>query len=159
MNILFLCTGNSCRSILAEATFNALAPAGMRAMSAGSHASPKKTPPAVATPFPPPCPRRKTGFTWPSIAATPKAIAQRSRCDDWMTIDNSSAGRAPLRVSPRYTSPPMRGQCRGSGKGDTEMEVSSTGKILPEPRDGMPRSRAWRPAATAPAPPSRATAR
>lgn len=37
MNILFLCTGNSCRSILAEATFNALAPAGMRAISAGSH--------------------------------------------------------------------------------------------------------------------------
>ena len=36
MNILFLCTGNSCRSILAEATFNALAPADMRALSAGS---------------------------------------------------------------------------------------------------------------------------
>lgn len=36
MNILFLCTGNSCRSILAEATFNAIAPSGMRAMSAGS---------------------------------------------------------------------------------------------------------------------------
>lgn len=36
MNILFLCTGNSCRSILAEATFNALAPTGMKAMSAGS---------------------------------------------------------------------------------------------------------------------------
>lgn len=37
MNILFLCTGNSCRSILAEATFNHLAPAGMKALSAGSH--------------------------------------------------------------------------------------------------------------------------
>lgn len=36
MNVLFLCTGNSCRSILAEATFNAIAPQGMRAMSAGS---------------------------------------------------------------------------------------------------------------------------
>ncbi|NDU91703.1 MAG: arsenate reductase ArsC [Ferrovum sp.] len=37
MNILFLCTGNSCRSILAEATFNHLAPQGWKAMSAGSH--------------------------------------------------------------------------------------------------------------------------
>lgn len=36
MNLLFLCTGNSCRSILAEATFNHLAPAGWQAMSAGS---------------------------------------------------------------------------------------------------------------------------
>lgn len=36
MNVLFLCTGNSCRSILGEATFNHLAPAGWHAISAGS---------------------------------------------------------------------------------------------------------------------------
>jgi arsenate reductase (thioredoxin) len=36
MNVLFLCTGNSCRSILGEATFNHLAPPGWRALSAGS---------------------------------------------------------------------------------------------------------------------------
>ena len=34
--ILILCTGNSCRSILGEATFNHLAPPGWQAMSAGS---------------------------------------------------------------------------------------------------------------------------
>ncbi len=37
MNLLFLCTGNSCRSVLAEATFRHLAPNTFIAMSAGSH--------------------------------------------------------------------------------------------------------------------------
>lgn len=36
MKVLFLCTANSCRSILSEAVFNHLAPAGMKAYSAGS---------------------------------------------------------------------------------------------------------------------------
>ena len=39
MNVLFRCTGNSCRSILGEAIFNHLAPAGWKAMSAGSRAT------------------------------------------------------------------------------------------------------------------------
>ena len=36
MNVLFLCTGNSCRSLMGEAVFNHLAPAGWHALSAGS---------------------------------------------------------------------------------------------------------------------------
>lgn len=48
MQILFLCTGNSCRSILAEATFNHLAPAGMRAMSAGSQPTGEVHPRSIA---------------------------------------------------------------------------------------------------------------
>src|SRR5471032_989433 len=36
MKVLFMCTANSCRSILSEAMFNHLAPAGFHAVSAGS---------------------------------------------------------------------------------------------------------------------------
>lgn len=48
MNILFLCTGNSCRSILGEATFNHLAPPGWHAMSAGSKPTGQVHPRALA---------------------------------------------------------------------------------------------------------------
>jgi arsenate reductase (thioredoxin) len=48
MNILFLCTGNSCRSILAEATFNHLAPKVMHAMSAGSKPTGEVHPRSIA---------------------------------------------------------------------------------------------------------------
>jgi len=48
MNILFLCTGNSCRSILAEATFNALAPQGFKAISAGSKPTGEVHPRSIA---------------------------------------------------------------------------------------------------------------
>lgn len=48
MNLLFLCTGNSCRSILAEATFNHLAPTSWKAMSAGSQSTGKVHPRSLA---------------------------------------------------------------------------------------------------------------
>lgn len=48
MNVLFLCTGNSCRSILAEAIFNHLAPVGWRALSAGSRPTGKVHPRSLA---------------------------------------------------------------------------------------------------------------
>jgi arsenate reductase len=47
-SVLFLCTGNSCRSILAEAIFNHLAPAGWKAMSAGSRPTGQVHPRSVA---------------------------------------------------------------------------------------------------------------
>ncbi len=36
MRVLFMCTANSCRSILSEAMFNHLVPQGFEAVSAGS---------------------------------------------------------------------------------------------------------------------------
>ncbi|GJJ02388.1 arsenate reductase [Duganella rhizosphaerae] len=48
MNVLFLCTGNSCRSVLSEGVFNHLAPEGWRALSAGSQPAGALHPRAVA---------------------------------------------------------------------------------------------------------------
>ncbi len=48
MNILFLCTGNSCRSLISEAVFNHLAPNGWHAISAGSQPTGKLNERALA---------------------------------------------------------------------------------------------------------------
>jgi arsenate reductase len=48
MNLLFLCTGNSCRSLISEAVFNHLAPGGWRAISAGSQPTGKLNAKALA---------------------------------------------------------------------------------------------------------------
>ena len=46
--VLFICTQNSCRSQMAEAIFNHLAPKGIRAISAGSKPATKVDPLALA---------------------------------------------------------------------------------------------------------------
>jgi arsenate reductase len=48
MNVLFLCTGNSCRSVMSEGVFNHLAPVGLKAISAGSQPAGQLHPRAVA---------------------------------------------------------------------------------------------------------------
>ncbi|WP_421549260.1 arsenate reductase ArsC [Pseudomonas sp. QD4] len=49
MKVLFICTANSCRSVLCEGLFNLMAPQGLSAVSAGSMPSGRLNPRAVST--------------------------------------------------------------------------------------------------------------
>jgi arsenate reductase len=96
MNVLFLCTGNSCRSILGEATFNHLAPAGWCAMSAGSKPTGKVHPRSLAL-------LAKEGIptegyyskSWENLPAAPDIV---------ITVCASAAGE----TCPAYLGPVMR---------------------------------------------------
>ena len=96
MNILILCTGNSCRSILGEATFNHLAPAGWHAISAGSQPTGYVHPRALAL-------LEREGIatagcrskSWDTLPLTPDIV---------ITVCASAAGEA----CPAYLGPVMR---------------------------------------------------
>ncbi|MCU0768194.1 MAG: arsenate reductase ArsC [Burkholderiaceae bacterium] len=96
MNVLFLCTGNSCRSILAEATFNHLAPPGWRAMSAGSKPTGTVHPRSLAL-------LAREGIStegyhsksWDSLPVTPDIV---------VTVCSNAAGEA----CPAYLGPVLR---------------------------------------------------
>ncbi|MFN7086681.1 MAG: arsenate reductase ArsC [Burkholderiales bacterium] len=96
MNILFLCTGNSCRSILGEATFNHLAPAGWRAMSAGSQSAGEVHPRTLAL-----LAREGIGTaglhskSWDKLPITPDIV---------ITVCASAAGE----TCPAYLGPALR---------------------------------------------------
>lgn len=117
MNILFLCTGNSCRSILGEATFNHLAPSGWRAMSAGSHPTGRVHPRALAL-------LAREGIStegaasksWDALPTTPDIV---------ITVCADAAGEA----CPAYLGPALRvhwgvdDPARASGT-DAEIEAA-----------------------------------
>ena len=96
MNVLFLCTGNSCRSILGEATFNHLAPAGWTAMSAGSNPAGYVHPRSLAL-------LAREGIategyfskSWDNLPATPDIV---------ITVCASAAGE----TCPAYLGPVLR---------------------------------------------------
>lgn len=94
--ILFLCTGNSCRSILAEVTFNALAGPAMHAVSAGSHPAGYVHPRSLAL-------LQREGFSteglssksWDDLAVTPDVV---------ITVCANAAGE----TCPAYLGPAIR---------------------------------------------------
>lgn len=96
MNILFLCTGNSCRSVLSEGAFNHLAPEGLKAISAGSQPTGWLHPRAIALL------QRKGVSTegyrsksWDELPVTPDIV---------VTVCSSAAGE----TCPAYLGPVLR---------------------------------------------------
>src|SRR3981081_1216472 len=76
-------------------------------MSIGTKARARNTPVAVATPLPPPLPRRKIGLTWPAIVKTPYTRAHSSGRSDSVYLGRKYTGRNPLRRSARNTTAPI----------------------------------------------------
>lgn len=96
MNVLFLCTGNSCRSLISEAVFNHLAPAGSRAISAGSQPTGKLNERALALLAAKRIPT--AGYhskSWADLPVTPDIV---------VTVCASAAGE----TCPAYLGPVLR---------------------------------------------------
>ena len=96
MNVLFLCTGNSCRSLISEAVFNHLAPAGWHAISAGSQPTGKLKERALALLASKGIPTE--GYyskSWDNLPVTPDIV---------VTVCASAAGE----TCPAYLGPVLR---------------------------------------------------
>ena len=95
-SVLFLCTGNSCRSVLAEATFNALAGPEWRAMSAGSHPTGTVHPRSLAL-------LRREGISTEGLHSK-SWVGLPSIPDIVITVCDSAAGE----TCPAYLGPVLR---------------------------------------------------
>ncbi len=111
-NVLFLCTGNSARSIMAEAIFNHLAPGDCHAMSAGSHPTGQVHPRALALLAREGVPtERLHSKSWDHLPVTPDIV---------ITVCASAAGE----TCPAYLGPVLRSHwgvndpARASGTAD-----------------------------------------
>ncbi|WP_185267302.1 arsenate reductase ArsC [Halopseudomonas xiamenensis] len=87
MKVLFLCTANSCRSILSEAVFNAMAPAGFKAFSAGSFPSGQVHPLSLKT-------LERAGITTDGLYSKSNDAHQTLAPDVVITVCDKAAGEA-----------------------------------------------------------------
>ncbi|MCY1353374.1 Arsenate reductase [compost metagenome] len=87
MKVLFLCTANSCRSILSEAVFNHLAPAGMQAYSAGSQPKGAVHPVSIQT-------LQRAGITTDGLSSKSSDAHQDLSPDFVITVCDKAAGEA-----------------------------------------------------------------
>ncbi len=87
MKVLFLCTANSCRSILCEALFNHLAPTGLRAYSAGSEPKGFVHPLTLKA-------LERTGVAFDGLSSKPIEAHAELQPDLVITVCDKAAGEA-----------------------------------------------------------------
>lgn len=87
MKFLFLCTGNSCRSILSEVLFNSRAPEGWKAYSAGSKPSTQVHPFTLKT-------LQNLGLSTDGLSSKSIAACEQYQPDVVITVCDSAAQEA-----------------------------------------------------------------
>ncbi|WP_312702967.1 arsenate reductase ArsC [Stutzerimonas nitrititolerans] len=94
MRVLFMCTANSCRSILSEAMFNHLAPAGFAAVSAGSFPKGQVLPRSLTT-------LQQAGISIAGLSSKGNEAFADNPPDIVITVCDKAAGEAcPLYFGP-----------------------------------------------------------
>ncbi|MBI6603818.1 MULTISPECIES: arsenate reductase ArsC [Pseudomonas] len=97
MKVLFMCTANSCRSILSEAVFNHLAPAGFQAVSSGSFPKGQVLPRSLST-------LQAAGISTEGLYSKGNDAFEGSPPDLVITVCDKAAGEA----CPVYFGPAMK---------------------------------------------------
>ncbi|WP_313004798.1 arsenate reductase ArsC [Pseudomonas sp.] len=97
MRVLFMCTANSCRSILCEAMFNHLAPAGFQAVSAGSFPKGQVLPRSLST-------LQKHGIAIDGLHSKGNEAFEASPPDIVITVCDKAAGE----TCPVYFGPALK---------------------------------------------------
>ncbi|QXI18588.1 arsenate reductase ArsC [Pseudomonas hamedanensis] len=97
MRVLFMCTANSCRSILSEAMFNHLAPAGFTAVSAGSYPKGQVLPRSLLT-------LQKNGIAIDGLHSKGNDAFENNPPDILITVCDKAAGE----TCPVYFGPALK---------------------------------------------------
>lgn len=87
MRVLFMCTANSCRSILSEALFNHLAPEGFEAVSSGSFPKGQVLPRSLAT-------LEQAGISTEGLSSKGNDAFEGNPPDIVVTVCDKAAGEA-----------------------------------------------------------------
>lgn len=109
MRVLFMCTANSCRSILSEALFNHLAPEGFEAVSSGSFPKGQVLPRSLAT-------LEQAGISTEGLSSKGNDAFEGNPPDIVVTVCDKAAGEA----CPVYFGPAVKSHWRLEDPSDAE---------------------------------------